>query len=456
MPAKKRGAWPVVLTVLLLGGAAAGVWAWKSKDSDSAIVYRTAPIASGTIVQSVTANGQITPVKNVQVGSQVSGIVREVLVDFNSYVTNGQVVAQIDPATYLQNITQAEAELANAKAALTYAELNFNRARDMVANSLISASEFEKANADLQQAQAIVRTREASLNKSKVDLERTTIYAPIDGVVISRNIDVGQTVAASFNTPTLFQIANDLRQMRIEAMVSEADVGGIENGQKVNFQVDAFPNRQFEGKVVQVRYAPITNANVVSYTTVVEVNNSDMKLRPGMTANASIVTSEKPNVIRLPNGALRFRPPEGASIITNTATKGNSSTNLMHRDSKALGESSAAPGNEERRQRFGGGEGGGMRNMMRGGEGNPGRARAQVDGPISRTVYILDPEDPAKQRLKQVMVKLGISDGASTEVLDGLKEGDLVVIGSNQPAPAAAGPGGSPFGGPFGGGMRRR
>jgi HlyD family secretion protein len=280
-------------------------------------------------------------------------------------------------------------------------------------------------------------------------------------VVISRNVDVGQTVAASFNTPTLFLIANDLRQMQIEAMVSEADVGGVEMGQKVNFQVDAFPNRQFKGKVVQVRYAPITNANVVSYTTVVQVSNEDMKLRPGMTANAAIVTSEKRNALRLPNSALRFRPGEGAETLTNAVARARSSTNTIAGERKTLDES-ASPGGEERR-RVGGGQGGEgrMRNRGEGGGGPGGRQRqAAVEGPVTRAVYVLDPADPLKQRLKQEFVKLGISDGTNTEIIDGLKEGDEVVIGSNQPAMPAGAPGAaggrSPFGGPFGGGMRPR
>jgi HlyD family secretion protein len=256
MAKQKSSGWLkwVVLLVLLVGGFAG--WRWYSKrPKDQSPDYRTNVVSRGDIVQQVTANGQISPVKNVAVGTQVSGIIDEVFVDFNSRVTNGQVIAQIDPSTYKQNITQSEAELANAQAALEYAQVNMRRARDLKAAELIPGAEFDKTSADLHQAEAVVRMREASLNKSKVDLERTTIYAPIDGIVISRNVDKGQTVAASFNTPTLFQIANDLRNMQIEAMVSEADVGGVEEGQQVRFTVDAFPNRQFRGTVRQVRFA---------------------------------------------------------------------------------------------------------------------------------------------------------------------------------------------------------
>src|SRR5260221_10171949 len=186
------------------------------------------------------------------------------------------------------------------------------RAKELRVAELIPVSDYDKAVAGRHQAEAVVKIRQAALNKSKVDLERTTIYAPIDGMVISRVVDVGQTVAASLNAPTLFTIANDLRNMRIEAMVSEADVGGVQDGQQVTFTVDAFPGRKFRGNVTQVRYAPVTNQNVVNYTTIVEVNNADLKLRPGMTANASIVTAQRRDALRVPNAALRFRPPEGA------------------------------------------------------------------------------------------------------------------------------------------------
>jgi HlyD family secretion protein len=182
--------------------------------------------------------------------------------------------------------------LANAEAAEELARLDAKRNFQLYTNSLIPAAEHDKTQATLHQAEAVVRMRKASLRRAQVDLQRTTIYAPIDGIVISRAVDVGQTVAASFNAPTLFNIANDLRNMRIEAMVSEADVGGVQEGQKVNFTVEAFPNRQFRGEVIQVRYAPVTNQNIVNYTAVVEVNNDDLKLRPGMTANASIITAQ--------------------------------------------------------------------------------------------------------------------------------------------------------------------
>ena len=325
MTARKRFApWKWLSILLLLGVAYAG-WRWYQNRTDEALLdYKTATVTRGDLTQVVTANGQINTVKNVMVGSQVSGIITDIKVDFNSRVTNGQVIAQIDPSTYQQNIMLAEAELANSAAALELAQLNMRRVQVLRTNNLISASEYDQTLVTLHQAEAVVKMRDASLKRAQVDLERATIYAPIDGVVISRVVDVGQTVAASFNAPTLFSIANDLRNMRIEAMVSEADVGGVTEGQPVNFTVDAFPGRPFRGEVTQVRYAPITNQNVVNYTAVVEVNNADLKLRPGMTANASIVIGERRNVLRVPNAALRFRPPEGAVVkgATNSPARG--------------------------------------------------------------------------------------------------------------------------------------
>jgi HlyD family secretion protein len=320
------------MLLLVCAAGAGGWWWWHSRRAaENALDYRTAGISRGDIVQSVTANGQINPVKQVQVGSQISGIINEILADFNSQVTNGQVIAQIDPSTYQQLVVQSEADLANGQAGLELAQVTYDRNQELRKNELISKSDFDKSRADLHQADAVVKTREALLRKVKVDLERATIYAPIDGVVISRNVDVGQTVAASFNTPTLFLIANDLRKMQIEAMVSEADVGGVEVGQRVNFTVDAFPTRQFRGQVKQVRYAPITNQNVVNYTTIVEVDNSDLKLRPGMTANATVVTAQRSAALRIPNAALRFRPPDNAAAKGATNAAAAAGTNALAR-----------------------------------------------------------------------------------------------------------------------------
>ena len=475
MAAKRKLTWLKWVLALLAVAAAGAGWRWYSdRPDDSDVEYRKSPVSKGDIVQSVTANGQINPVKNVQVGSQISGIIKELYVDFNAKVTNGQLVARIDPSTYQQNLTQAEAELANAKATLEFAELNYKRNKGL--GDLVAANDLDKSLAELHQAQAVVKTREASINKAKVDLERTTIYAPIDGVVISRNVDVGQTVAASFTAPTLFVVANDLSKMQIEAAVSEADVGGIDVGQQVDFGVDAFPGRTFHGEVKQVRYAPVTNQNVVTYTTIVEVSNPDLKLRPGMTATASIITAQRNQALKIPNAALRFRPPEtiAAATGTNQAAAGGASRNGGDRMASGGGSGSGregraggggGPGGEgwrERMQNMSPEERAAMRARFAG--ANAARRPASQDGSVVRTVYVIqDAKDGKKPVLKPVKVKIGISDGKDTEVLEGLDEGDVVVIGVNTPALAAnqnqtARPpgGGSPFGGPFGGGFRPR
>ena len=488
MTDKKRFSWGKWLfLLLLLAGAGGGGWWWNSnRQKEAAPEFRTTPVALGDITQSVTANGQINAVKNVAVGTQVSGIITEIKVDFNSRVTNGQVIAQIDPSTYDQDVTQARAEVANSKASQFLADVNFKRAKELLGAKLIPRADYDKAEADLLQAQAGVQTREAGLKRSLVDLERTTIYSPIDGMVISRNVDVGQTVAASFNTPTLFSIANDLRNMRIEAMVSEADVGGVLEGQPATFTVDAFPGRQFKGQVSQVRFAPITNQNVVNYISVVDVNNADLKLRPGMTANTSIITSQRQGVLRIPNAALRFRPPPGTTVAGETnapsekpkqelATSGpfaglpvppwqaKGERRRPTDEERTAFESSLTPEQKQKyqeamtamRARFAQGEGGGGG----GSAGGERPKRAEATGPRSQTIYITQKEVTAtgteKIMLKPVTVTVGISDGTNTEVLEGLKEGDVVVVGTVSSATSAAAAPANPFGSPFGGPGRR-
>jgi HlyD family secretion protein len=484
------GKW--VLLLLVLGAGFAG-WRWYSqRDKNAAVEYKTTTVARGDVVQAVTANGTLTPVRNVEVGSQISGTLLEVKVDFNDRVKAGQVLAQIDPATYERALGQSEAEQANSAAALELAQLNFNRAKELFGNKLISKSEYDEARANLSQGEANVKMRLANVERAKVDLSRTTIYAPIDGIVITRRIEVGQTVAASLNTPTLFVIANDLAKMRIEAAVSEADVGGVTEGQAVNFTVDAFPTRQFQGTIQQVRFAANTNQNVITYTTIVEVDNSDLKLRPGMTANASIVIAQRKGVLRIPNAALRFRPPEGAVVIGGTnapaasapkveiATSGPfaglpvppwQSGGVRRRptdDERAAYEATLTPDQKQKyqqimaemRARFAQGGGGGGSGGFGSGE-RP--RRSEPEGPRSQTVYLLDKDPSAsgagQTALKPVTIKLGISDGGNTEVVEGLKEGDVVASGVVTQVAAATtpAPGGSPFGGggPFGGGRPR-
>src|SRR6201997_3653029 len=275
--------------------------------------FQTTTITRGPITQAVTATGTLNPVVNVQVGSQVSGNLAKLFVDFNSQVKAGQVVAQIDPALFQATVTQAEGDLASAQAALELAKVNATRTQKLFARKTSSQADLDQAMANLHQAEANVKIKQGALDKAKADLEHCTITSPIDGVVISRNVDVGQTVAASLQAPVIFQIANDLAKMQIDSNVAEADVGVLEVGQDVDFTVDAFPMRTFHGKVVQERNAPITEQNVGTYDTVIGVNNDDLKLKPGMTANVSIRIAQRDSALQIKNAALRHRPAEAAA-----------------------------------------------------------------------------------------------------------------------------------------------
>src|SRR6476659_1773892 len=383
--------------------------------NDSGQHFQTVAVTRGPITQAVTATGTLNPVQNVQVGSQVSGNIHKLFADFNSSVKAGQVIAQIDPVVFQANVNQAEGDLANARAALELAQLNEARTRGLVAKQNSAQSDLDAAVASLHQAEANVKIKQGALDKAKADLDHCTITSPIDGIVISRNVDVGQTVAASLQAPIIFQIANDLSKMQIDANVAEADVGGVAVDQDVDFTVDAFPTRTFQGKVTQVRNAPITVQNVVTYDTVIGVNNPDQKLKPGMTANVSIVAAHRDETLKIPNSALRFRMPD------------QTPTAAPNRDQSA-GPRQPGGGN-----RSGGGNkpGGGNRPERR----------------VERTVYVLA---SGEAKPTAVTIKTGISDGVTTEVLEGLKEGDRVVtvMTENGAAP-------TPASNPFGGGPRR-
>ncbi len=375
---------------------------------NSSVMFQTVPVSRGPITQAVTATGTLNPVQNVQVGSQVSGNIQKLFADFNSIVKAGQVIAQIDPVVFQANVNQAEGDLENARAALELARLNEARTQALVAKQNSAQSDLDQATANLHQAEANVKIKEGALQKAKADLDHCTITSPIDGIVISRNVDVGQTVAASLQAPVIFTIANDLSKMQIDANVAEADVGGVAIDQDVEFTVDAFPTRTFPGKVVQVRNAPITVQNVVTYDTVIGVSNPDSKLKPGMTANVSIVAAHRDDTLKIPNSAMRFRMPDQTPAAP------------PKRDPSAAGPG-RSPG------------------------GKPGGNRAERR--TDRTIYVL-PAGASKP--VSVTIKTGISDGVSTEVLEGLKEGDRVVTGMTENGTASA-----PAANPFGGGPRR-
>lgn len=444
-----------VLTAAIGGGA----WYWKSR-GEPPLDYQTVPVMRGDLTQVVTATGQLDPVVNVQVGSQISGRINKLYVDFNSVVKSNQVIAEIEPDTYKVAVMKLEADLANAKANLALAQVQAERAESLHTNRLISDSDYDTAHAQLLQGKAQVQSAQANLANGNVDLSRCTIFAPVDGVVISRNVNVGQTVAASFNTPTLFQLAGDLTKMQIDALVSEADIGGVAEGQHVNFTVDAYPYRTFVGKVSQIRYGAITNQNVINYDCVIEVSNPDRKLLPGMTANVSIVIAERAKALKVPNAALRFRPPD-LPPRTNAppqlaAQGGRSSAKAGGRGGGFRPGGPGGPGGG-----FGpGGPGGGRRGERGpGSDARPPGAQPRPERQLIRTVYVMADKPDSKQKepvkLKPVQIKVGINDGISTEVVEGLEEGQQVVIGILSTETAAARPGGPPAN-PFGGGGPRR
>ena len=426
----KSGGWMAWLVVVLicLGVGGAVAWHFLNKDDDGP-QYQTAVIDRGDIIQAVTATGTLNPVTNVTVGSQISGNIQHLYVDWNSPVKAGQIVAELDPSTYKAAVSQAEGDLASASATEELNQIEAKRADELFKSKLISESDHDTAIANLHQAQAMVKIKQATLDNAKVNLARCTIYSPVDGVVISRNVDVGQTVAASFSAPTLFVIANDLTKMEIDANVAEADVGGIQEKQDVNFTVDAFPNRTFDGTVIQVRYAPTNYQNVVSYDAVISVDNRDMKLKPGMTANVSIIIAQKKDTLKIPNAALRFRPPE---------TKDQAAKEMRTNEAVAAAGTNA-PGTNSLAARGGNRPPG----AWRGRGGGPG-GRLHPEHQQVRTVYVqADPNDPDK--LTPVQIKVGISDGVYTEVVGGLKEGDKVVTGLSIPMDATEGRPSNPF-----------
>src|SRR6266566_3543041 len=382
-PARRRPKWLWLVAVVASG---AGVGWYRNQHAGSTLDYESVLVSRGDLTQVVTASGQLNPVVKIEVGSQISGIIEKLLADFNSQVKEGQLIAQLDPATYEANLIQAQGNLASVKAGLELAQLNANRAKALQADKLSAKADYERAIADLHQAEAAVKISEGALKKTQVDLARCTIYAPIDGIVISRNVNVGQTVAASLSAPTLFLIANDLAKMQIEADVAEADIGLVRVAQDVEFTVDAFPGQTFQGKVTQVRNAPKIEVGVVTYVTIIEVNNSELKLKPGMTANVSVTVARRDNALRIPSASLRFRPPKSSE-----AKKSESPAALADAKGEKKSAGSVRKKDKEKRK-------------------------------SERTVYVASFREQAPGGAegpvaKPVQVKTGISDGNYTEVI---------------------------------------
>ena len=425
-----------IIFPLILVFISAGAWFYLKKDKSTAPIYTTTTVTKGDISQVITATGTLEPVTSIQVGSQVSGLITEVLVDFNSPVGAGQLIAKIDPATYEQRLRQSEADLASSTANHTLVRLNTERTQALRARNLVSQQELDQAEAALAQANAAILTKQASVENAKVDLSRCSIYAPVSGIVLDRQIDVGRTVAASLNSPVLFIIAADLTKMQINAAIAEADIGSVEVGQSVNFTVDAFPTRQFRGRVLQIRNTPTTQSNVVTYQAIIEVRNDEQKLKPGMTANVSVVIANHQNTLRIPNSALRVRMPESLLPAANPTTeeKGKiAATNeveatreqVMQLMAEAGFSRGSGPPSPEVRTRMA--ELAKERGLILPNRNGGGRNRESNESTITTRQIYKFIGTSEKLEFEVVTVKLGITDGSNTELIEGMKEGDILV-----------------------------
>ena len=409
--------WPLWLAplALLAGGGGYGLYTYLESGDEEQVQYRTEALRRQDVVKQVTATGTLSPRVKVDVGSQVSGRIQELLVDFNSVVKKGQVIARLDSRLYKMevasakaNLSAARANLSKARTAAQVARAQYQRDKGLAAKKLVAAADLEtrlaayrSATAQVNAALASVSQANAALTKSRVNLAYTTVVAPIDGVVVSRSVDVGQTVAASLSAPTLFTIAGDLRKMEVHTSVAEADVGQLREGMEVRFTVDAFPREQFKGVVRQVRYEAQTVQNVVTYDAVVSVENRRLKLRPGMTANASFIVAERKNALAIPSLALRFKP-----MTAKTATTAKTAKTVKTARTAKTGED---------------------------------RPRGKTR---KRAVWVLRQGAPVK-----VIVQTGISNGTVTELVKGdLEPGDQLVVSASsgtgkQPRAAGGGAG---------------
>ena len=297
--------WVVVVIVAII---AVAVWAFSGGKKEQQISFDTAPVASANIQNSITATGTIEPVTSVTVGTQVSGIVSKLYVDYNSVVKKGQVIAELDKTNLLSQLATAKTQLATAQSQLNYQTANYKRYQTLFQKGLVAADDYDNAKLSYRQAVEQVASAKEEVQRAQTNLGYATITSPIDGVVLSKSVEEGQTVAASFSTPELFTIAQDLTNMQVVADVDEADIGDVKEGERVSFTVDAYPDDTFEGTVKQVRQEATTTNNVVTYEVVISAPNADLKLKPGLTANVTIYTAERKGVLAVPSKALRFTP----------------------------------------------------------------------------------------------------------------------------------------------------
>jgi HlyD family secretion protein len=413
---------PRIIVLAILAGGLAALWIKKPwKKGETPVTFSTVPVTKGTIAAQVTASGTLSAVGTVQVGAQVSGRVVELHADFNDKVKKGQIIARLDESVLKAQIEQqqaaydlAVANLKKSQVTAMDAKRQLERQRTLKEQNLIAGATVEQyevsletANAQIAASKADVSRAAANLSQARTNLSYATIVSPVDGVVLSRAVDVGQTVAASLQAPVLFTIAEDLARMQIDTSVAESDVGRLKEGMKATFTVDAFPGKTFDGVVRQVRNAPTTTSGVVTYDAVIDVNNADLALRPGMTTNVTFVLEKVENTVKIPNAALRFKPSRDQMMAL--AEKYG-----LRRGGRGSGGSGAG-GSGSWRQRNGG-EGGS------GGPGGPGGGGRQM-APDRKQLWKLVDGKP-----KMVFVKIGLTDGSSTQLVEGdLKEGDQLI-----------------------------
>ncbi|MCB4358957.1 efflux RND transporter periplasmic adaptor subunit [Quatrionicoccus australiensis] len=382
----------ILATTVLAGLIGGGIWYANQRAAQNPEQrYKLGTVEKGDVTQTVSANGTLNPVVLVSVGTQVSGTVKKLYVDFNDKVEKGQPLLELDDALLSAQVRQSEANLANAGAALELAQANEARMKTLFAQEYVSKQEYQQSLQSLKSATAQQALARAQLEKDRVNHGNTTIRSPVTGVVVDRVVDLGQTVAASFQTPVLIKIAQDLSDMRIDTSFAEADIGNLREGQKARFTVDAFPSRNFTGEVQQIRLNPTNQQNVVTYNVRVNVANPELVLLPGMTAYVNIAVQKREKVLLVPNAALRFKPADAADKKPENGQKA---------------ASTAAPGTPA---------------------GAPGEKKGKKRDGQSGTVYVLEGEE-----IKPVSVQLGITDNRNTEVVGGeLKEGDRIVLGEN-------------------------
>lgn len=408
---KKTRITAIAMGLALLAG---GAWWHRRADAREVPAYRLAAVERGDLQSTVSATGTLNAIRTVDVGTQVSGQIAAIHVDFNDRVKKGQLLARIDPTLQQQAVQDAQAGLDRARAQYQLAKEEYDRNEQLYDQKIITASEFGTSESNYRVAQANVASAQVALERARKNLGYTAIYAPIDGVIVERNVDVGQTVAASLQAPTLFLIANDLSRMQILASVDESDIGSIHDGQPVRFTVQSYPDQSFTGTVQQVRLQSKTQDNVVSYTVVVEVENPKGALLPGMTATVQFLTGSAADVLMVPNAALRFRPT--SEMLA--ASGSGESTGRAASDAGTRGDSARA-------RRAAGGAGGA--------NGASGAWQRTGNG---GTLWYLD----ADGKVAMVRVRTGLTDGQRTEVRgEGLREGMQVIVGSAQGTQASEG-----------------